>query len=223
MGLLLLALAAFTANYINPIKPETTQEQWTAVLLTLAQVLAMWFGAAAVLMLVSLFQGKRPRFGHNLQLAIWSSVPLGVMAVLQIVYVASGGVINSRGIARVISNMEAYPSWSPLMQQLALSLAMHAHLFALWHGALLFIGARQSLGGRRVIITLVLMVWVLIVVIVPMPLGLVQAPSDPVPVDGGGDFPPDGEPFFPDGGGEPIPGEEGFVPAPVIEEEIILP
>lgn len=221
MAMLLLALAAFTANYINPIKPETTQDQWTAVLLTLAQVLAMWFGVAVVLMLVSLFQGKRPRFGHNLQLAIWASVPLGVMAVLQIIYVASGGVINSRGIARVISTTEAYTSWSPMVQQLALSLAMHTHLFTVWHLVLLFIGARQSLGGRRVIIGLVLLVWVLVAVVVPMPLGLVQPPADPVTVDMGGDFPPGGEPFLPDGGGEPVPPDGNF--APPIENEIVIP
>lgn len=221
MAMLLLALAAFTTTHISPIKPETTQDQWTMILLTLAQVLAMWFGAAVVLMLVSLFQGKRPRFGHNLQLAIWASVPLGVMALLQIIYVASGGVINSRGIARVIVNMEAYPSWSPMVQQFMLSLAMHAHLFAVWHLALLYIGARQHLGGRRVIIALVLVVWVLIAVIVPITLGLVQPPADPVPVDMGGDFPPGGEPFLPDGGGEPMPPDGNFAPA--LEEEIILP
>lgn len=221
MAILLLALSAFTVNYISPVKPETTQDQWTVVLLTLAQVLAMWFGAAVVLMLVSLFQGKRPRFGHNLQLAIWATVPLGVMAVLQIIYVASGGVINSRGIARVIFNMEAYAAWSPTAQQLALSLAMHMHLFAVWHLALLFIGTQHVLGGRRVIIVLVLLVWVLVAVVMPIPLGLVQPPADPVPVDMGGEFPPGGEPLFPDGGGEPIPPDGNFVPT--IEDEIIVP
>ncbi len=218
MGVLLLTLAAFTASYINPVKPETTQEQWSGVLLTGVQVLAMWFGLAAVLMLVSLFQGKRPRLGHNLQIAIWSSVPLGAMAVLQIVYVASGGVINSRGITRVISNMETYPLWSPLMQQLMLSLAMHTHVFALWHLVLLFIGARQSLGGRRVTVALVLLVWVLIVMIVPMSLGLVQPPPDPVPVNNSSDFSSDTESPLPpeDSGSEPIPDGGGFVPAPVL-------
>lgn len=206
MGLILLALAAFSSGYINPVKPTTTQEQWAAVLLTLTQVLAMWLGLAIVLSLVSLFNGARPRLAHNLQIAIWSSVPLGIMALLQVIYVASGGAINSRGISRVIYELESYATWTPTAQQFALSLAMHLHIFALWHLALIFVAARQALNGRTLAVIIVLIIWVLIMVIMPIALGMVQPPAEPVLPDSSGEgmFPPNGE-FPPEG----FPGEGG--------------
>ncbi|HRE49507.1 MAG TPA: hypothetical protein PLD47_17410, partial [Aggregatilineales bacterium] len=77
--------------------PPTTADVgtvWTTALLAGTRLALMWGGMAILLSLVSLLQGRAPDMALNLHVAIWSSLPLGVMALLQIIYYGMGGAVG---------------------------------------------------------------------------------------------------------------------------------
>jgi hypothetical protein len=192
-------------------------ETWTLVILTAALTLVAWLVLTLLLALVSLFGGRRPRFGANLQIAIWSTVPFALMSVLGALYVASGGQVLSAGLTRLVWDQEAVQTAPDAVRLLIVALFANITVFGIWHLIVAAIGARVALRGRLWAIVIVLLLWVAVTTVAPVVLDRVPVPVEPtpevVPGDDFGGLPGD----MPGGGidGAPIEGG-GAVPAPVI-------
>ena len=119
-----------------------------------------------------------PQWSHNVQLAIWASVPLGLMAALQLVYFFAGGTAGEPGMAGLLSEWDAYADLPASQQALALSFASRLTLFSLWTVALVYIGGRQTLRGPWLALTLATLALVALVVAIPVVAGTITAPDD---------------------------------------------
>jgi hypothetical protein len=173
-----------------------------------------WLILMVLLSEVSLLRGRAPRFGQNFQIAIWSSLPLALMALLQILYYAAGGTVGKPGVSGLLDQWSDYASQPPFVQALLLSLASSITIFFLWKLMLLYFGARFALNGRRWSALLVVILWVVVSVVTPVVTGAVEVPepadiTEPLP--GAEGEPPFEEPSIEgDSGFDPFnPGGEG--------------
>ncbi len=162
---------------------------WTTALLTGAGALVGWLILTLLLAEVSLFNGRKPAFGHNFQIAIWASMPLALMAVLQLIFYAGGGTVGESGLAGLLNEWDAYNSLPPLLRDLILSLTSRLTVFWLWSLILIYVGARGALNGKTWASGLVVVAWVALIVIAPVVTGAVKAPEvSSQSNDSGGDF-----------------------------------
>lgn len=184
-----------------------TSATWTTGIIAASGVVLGWLLLLPLLAIASLLRGRSPQFGKNWQIAIWASLPLGLMAALQLIYFSNGGQLGGSGVSGLLIELPELRTWSPLAQNLALSLGSHVTLFWLWSLALVYGGARHALGGRIWAAGIVLLLWVGVQVVLPVATGAVDAQTllgeDS---SGGGEMPIDGE-LPPDMGGMP-PGME---------------
>lgn len=150
-----------------------------------------WVIITFLLCEVSLFRGQAPRLGHNFQIAIWSSLPLALMAFLQILYYGVGGMVGKPGVSGLLTDWETFPTLAPSAQAVLISLTSQFTLFWLWGLMMLYFGARFALNGRRWASLLVVLLWVFVVVTLPVITGRIEIPETPI----------DGEldPLFPEG------------------------
>lgn len=178
-------------------------EDWTTALIAASNIVVMWAIVTLLLAVVSLLRGVPPQWNHNIQIAIWASVPLGLMAALQLVYFFAGGTAGEPGMAGLLPEWDAYADLPESQQALALSLASRATLFSLWTVVLVYMGGRQALRGQRWVVALVTLALVALVVAIPVAAGTITAPEDEAIRDlPGGVIGPEGLP------GEPPPGVE---------------
>lgn len=198
---------------------ENVTDRWTTALIAGSNVLLAWGILAVLFGLVSLMNGRAPRFGHNVQVAVWASVPLGLMAGLQMIYFLMGGSAGASGLSGLLAEWSGYESLSEPAQKLAVSAAERLTLFALWMLVLAAIGGRHALRGRWWVVLPVVAAWAAIMVVLPVLAGTVDLPQsedaaqgdgtemlDPSMMDGGGMIEPD------EGGGMIEPGMEGALP-----------
>lgn len=150
---------------------------WTIALVAASSVMLGWVIQTALLAEVSLLRGFAPRLGHNLQIAIWSSVPLGLMAALQLLYYAAGGSTGDAGVSGLLAEWEGYSQLPTFAQAVMLSLTSRLTLFWLWSLILIYIGARRALGGQWWSALLVVIAWVVVVVVMPVITGAIKAPE----------------------------------------------
>jgi hypothetical protein len=159
---------------------------WVTALISASTILVGWFVLAVILCEVPLFNGVRPSFSQNLQIAIWTTVPLGIMAGLQVIYLAAGGKGGADGISGLLTAWKGYNDLSPMLRSIVLSLTSRLTIFCVWTLILIYIGGRQALNGKSWAVVLVVVVWVLILVLVPVVTGAISAPivaNDlPVPI-----------------------------------------
>ena len=148
---------------------------WTTALLAASSIVLGWFIQTVLLCEVSLLRGFSPRLGRNFQIAIWASLPLGVMAVVQLLYYAAGGSITAAGLSGLVPEIPGYVNFSPYVQAIILSFATQFTLFWLWSLALIYIGARRALQGRWWSSVLVVIAWAVIIVVVPVLTGAIKA------------------------------------------------
>ncbi len=141
--------------------PDVSKTVMTALLAATGMLVA-WFIQALVLSEVSLINGTRPSLGLNLQIAIWASVPLALMLVIQQLYFAAGGTPGMMGISLMLERWAAFQTFPAFSQTVLMTLASNFTLFWLWNLGLLYIGGRIALGGKRTAVTLVVVVWVII-------------------------------------------------------------
>ncbi|MBI5667373.1 MAG: hypothetical protein HZC41_05135 [Chloroflexi bacterium] len=195
-----------------PIPPTDTSAAapdvsatWTTALLAASGVILGWAILAVLLCEVSLFNGVAPSLGHNVQIAIWTSVPFGLMAALQLLYYAAGGTVGEPGISGLLTQWEGYAALPTFTRSLLLSLTSRLTLFWLWSLVLIYIGGRMALQGKAWAVLIVVVVWVVIVVVVPVLTGAVAAPEEAPLTDFSGEMP--GEFFAPDN-----PLGEGILP-----------
>jgi hypothetical protein len=145
-----------------------TASTWTTALLAAANIILMWLIQMVLLCEVSLFNGFRPQWGRNLQIAIWSSLPLGLMAALQFLYFRGGGSFTGPELAGLLAESPGFAEVPEVAQDLLLSLASQLTLFWIWQLALLYLGARHGLNGKWWSSLLVVTLWVLLAVLAPV-------------------------------------------------------
>jgi hypothetical protein len=146
-------------------------------LISATTILVGWFILALILCEVPLFNGVRPSYSQNLQIAIWTTVPLGVMAGLQVVYLAAGGKVGADGISGLLTYWKGFNDLSPMLRSILLSLTSRLTVFWIWTLVLIYIGGRMALNGKPWAVALVVIIWVAILVLVPVITGAVKAPE----------------------------------------------
>lgn len=173
--------ADFGSDFATDIPSSTTDvsSTWITALISGSHIVLGWFVLALLLCEVPLFNGLRPSYGQNLQIAIWTSVPVGLMAGLQLIFLAAGGRPGAVGLSGLLPEWEAYTALPVIVQSLILSLASRFTVFWVWSLVLIYIGARTTLNGKHWAVALVLVVWVLVLVVVPVITGAIAAPAPP--------------------------------------------
>jgi hypothetical protein len=141
----------------NPSDPAAT---WMTGLTAAGALIVQWGLLAILLTQVTMFNGRRPRIGANLQIVVWASMPLAVMAIVQTLFLSAGGTISKPGFTGFLDDWEAYMEFNIYVRSFVHALASQLTLFWLWHLALIYIGARKTLRGRYPIVILTLAIWV---------------------------------------------------------------
>jgi hypothetical protein len=154
---------------------------WTTALITSAGIILGWLILSILLSEVTLFNGRAPRLGLNLQVAIWSSLPLALMAALQLIFFAAGGQPGGAGLSGLLDDWAWYNTQSEFVRNVIFSLASNTTIFWVWSLILIYVGGRNTLRGKHWAIALVVIAWVLIVVVAPVLIGQVRAPAAPLP------------------------------------------
>jgi hypothetical protein len=207
---------------------------WTTALIAAAGIVVAWLIQALLLSEVTLFKGRLPSLGRNFQIAVWASLPMALMAALQLLYYAAGGTPKEAGLAGLITEWPKFAEQTPTAQALLLSLSTRLTLFWLWSLILLYFGARHALKGRVWTSLFVVVAWVVVLVVVPVATGTIKAPetATEIGIDGempfdpsmqGSEFPSDT--FDPSLQGGAIEGEsplngQGGEGAPVTEGDV---
>ena len=198
----------------------------TTGIIAASEIVVSWFVITLLLVIVSLLRGRMPRPGHNFQIAIWATLPLALMALLQVLFLAAGGTPGAAGLSGLLPEWKFYQQQSPLMQDVLYSLSLRLTLFWLWALVLLYFGARHALHGPRFGALFVAVFWAVQIVVVPVASGAIAAPSPDDPGLSEGEFPsgefPSGE--FPSGefpGGEFPEGEVPDIIVPDFGDESV--
>ncbi|HEX2623564.1 MAG TPA: Yip1 family protein [Phototrophicaceae bacterium] len=196
----------------------------TTGIIAASSMMVGWFILTILLSEVSLLKGRAPKPGKNFQIAIWSSLPMALMALFQVLYFAAGGTPGKPGLAGLLPEWSEFTKQAELVQALLISLASSTTIFWLWALMMLYFGARFALNGSRFASVLVVICWVLISIVTPVVTGAIKAPETVVDLNGGDGLevlPPDfsGEQPPTDG----LPGGEfstdGDVESPVETQE----
>jgi hypothetical protein len=165
----------------TPETPVDITQTWTTALIEASNMLLGWLILAVLLCEVSLFRGVRPRLGYNLQIAIWASLPLGLMALLQLIYYQAGGPVREPGLLGLLAEWKPYATLPQFWRSVAVSVAIRATVFWLWSLVLIYFGARYALRGRAWASALVVVIWAVVLVFVPVLTGAVAAPKPELP------------------------------------------
>jgi len=203
-----------TAEVEETKSPEEVSADWKTGVTAASNILLVWLSRGLLLSSISLLNGNAPRLGLNLQVVVWASLPLGLMAGLQLIYFWMGGSAGEPGISGLLPEWDGYKDLSLIQQDLLYSFTMRLTLFGLWMLALVYCGARSALRGRSWAVALIVITWVVLLVIVPVVLGTVEAPEVEAETPAGMDDMgiPDEEQFGVDEMGEPpLESEEGMV------------
>lgn len=154
---------------------DVSQTTMTALLAAGAVVL-VWLGQAVVLSEVSLLNGSAPKLGRNLQIAVYASVPIGLMAALQLLYYASGGKGGLMGLSLLLEDWTWYQAQPEFLKMVIYSLASRTTLFWLWSLVLLYLGARHALRGHRIAAFIAITAWLIVITLVPVVTNSVTLP-----------------------------------------------
>ena len=146
--------------------PNVSRTVMTALLAAGGVVLA-WFIQAVILSEVSLIKGVRPSLGRNLQIAVWASVPLGLMLLIQQIYFAAGGEAGHMGLSLLLERWGGFTMLPTFSRAVLMTLATNFTLFWLWSLVLLYFGGRYVLNGSPAAVLLIVVVWVIISVLLP--------------------------------------------------------
>jgi hypothetical protein len=170
--------------------PSDVNGTWTTALVAAGTIALGWVIQMILLCEVSLFRGRAPSLGQNLRIAVWASLPLALMAGLQLAYYAAGGSVGQTGLIGYVEHIPAYAEQSPFVRGLILSALSRATVFWLWSALLLYIGARYALGGNWLTSSLVVLMWAALLIVAPVVTGAITA-SEVTPVEQSIDSPAD--------------------------------
>lgn len=211
---------------------STTTDDLTTALVVGADVVVGWTTLALILTVVPMFNGVAPKLGVGFQVAVWATVPLALMAAIQLLYYAGGGQPGAQGLAGLLPDLDFYNTMPPLLQAVTLSLASKFTLFWVWSIALAYYGARHALDGKIYIVPVVIVIWVVAQVVLPVASGKVTAPepaleTDGMGMDGGMIVDPETGMMFDPVTGQPIDPMTGmpveFTPEPEVERPLSPP
>ncbi len=155
---------------------------WTTALVAAGTIALGWLIQMVLLCEVSLFRGHAPSLGQNLRIAVWASLPLALMAGLQLAYYAAGGSVGQAGLVGYVGQIPGYEQQSPFAQALILSALSRATIFWLWSALLLYFGARHALGGHWLTSALVVLMWAAVLIVAPVATGAIIA-QDAAPIE----------------------------------------
>jgi hypothetical protein len=179
-GLLILLLIGVSA--VRQSQPPggdvPFSDQLVTGLLAAGQLVIGWTGLLLVLSLIPMLHGRAPSPALNWRVAVWSSVPFGLLALAQIGYIALGETIAGSGIAPVIPEIPGYDDIAPATKILLQQAASQITLFGLWQMILLFIAGRNSLRGAWWSVLLTLLIWLALALWLP---GIVELALNPPP------------------------------------------
>lgn len=155
------------------------QNTLTTGLIAASGLLLTWFIQAFLLCEVTLLKGQMPSLGRNLQIAVWASLPIGIMLILRLFFFSSGGTPVAPGLSSLLAHWDVYPTLSPLAQTIVTSFFIQLTLFGLWSWFLLYLGARHSLRGHFIGAVIVVLAWLFVITMVPVFTGQVEAFGTP--------------------------------------------
>lgn len=184
--------------------------QWMNAISAAATQILQWLVLALLLMEVPVFNKRRPQFNKNIQIVVWASFPLALMAMLQSIFIAAGGSIAHAGFSGFLEDWAAFSFLNIRAQSLIHALASELTLFWLWSLYLIYLGARKTLRGKQSVVLLVLISWVMMLGIVNSfkSYAMLQDKLPPVEETMGEEFPADSEILPNDGRAEELSGEE---------------
>jgi hypothetical protein len=162
----------FSMSSSNPVQ----QQVITGLMAAFGLILA-WLVQAALLIPVAILSKRKTNFALNLHIAIWSSLPFAILAMIQIAYLWAGGPIGGAGLAPAISSVMSYETLSSAWGIFLLNLAEQFTLFGLWNLALLYLGARHSIKGNLGIVLAFLLIWVFLLLMVTTVVDVTSVPS----------------------------------------------
>ncbi len=165
----------------TPTATDTTSQVTTAVTAG-ALIVGLWGAQALLLLLVPMLNGRAPSFSRGFQVAVWASVPLVLMLIVQAVYHSAGGVGDAPGVSALLTRWDEYEMQSADVQWLLMSAASQVTIWRLWALGLLYLGAREALHGHRLSVLLVCALWIGIAVVAPVMMGMTPLPSDAPPL-----------------------------------------
>lgn len=158
-------------NLGAPTNPADVGSTWVLGLRAGANLVLEWFILTLILSLVPMLSGRAPNTALAWRVAIWASLPLGLMSLLQWVYWGAGGSTGQAGISGLLEVWQGYMELPFISRQIVFILASKLTLFWLWSLWLVKVGARQSLKGGRLSTYLALSLWLIVQV------GLALLPS----------------------------------------------
>lgn len=165
----------------NGVASVDTTSQVTIGVRSGAWLVGIWFLQAILLMVVSLFNGKSPSLGKGLQIAVWSSVPLILMLIIQMVFHSAGGVGGAPGLSAALPKLDFYAQLDGDTQWLLTSAASQITLWSLWSLLLLYFGTRDALRGKLLLCLFVVFIWIGVAIAVPVLMGMAPLPPAGVP------------------------------------------
>lgn len=134
---------------------------WMTALTTISLQVMSWSVLTLWLALVTMYNSHKPRLGKNLEIIIWASVPIALMAILQTVFIFAGGTINSAGFSGFLDDWARFAEFNIVLQSWLFAIASQITLFWLWHLGLLYIGTRYVLGGKRSVVLFTIISWII--------------------------------------------------------------
>lgn len=189
---------------------------WVTALISAAHIVLGWFILSVMLSEVSLFNGEMPSLSQNFQIAIWTTVPLAILAGLQLVFWGAGGQPGAPGLAGLLPLWEGFDGLPDLARDLLYSLASRTTLFWLWSLVLIYVAGRTALNGKGWAVLIVVFAWAIVLTVAPVVTGAIAAPERTTPPEQTGALegmtPPQGivpGEFAPDGTFSPAPGADG--------------
>jgi hypothetical protein len=157
-------------------QPESAADvtQTTITALTAAvSVLLGWFALAGILLIVPMLRGRAPQFSTGLQIAIWATLPLAIMVLVQFVYQALGGTIGAQmGVTVLLNRWDGFAALPSASQALLTSLASQITIFSVWSVIMVYAGARTALRGSRAAALIAIILWITVAAIAPSVPGL---------------------------------------------------
>jgi hypothetical protein len=144
-----------------PSNPADVGASWVLALRAAANVVLEWLILSLILSLVPMLHGRPPQWARAWRVAVWASLPLGFLLLLQWVYASVGGTLGKAGLSGLLELWDGYASAPPLLQSLLMVLATKLTLFWLWSLWLVSLGARHTLKGNSASALLAVCLWLI--------------------------------------------------------------
>ncbi len=149
----------------------------TTALRSAGHFVVAWLILAVLYLFARWLRGLGADFGRNLQVAVWASVPIGLMLLSRLIYYEAGGTPGEMGLTPILSAWDGYAEQTTFARDLMYHALSLMTLFWFWHIVLVYLGVRFALNGRAWAATLITLFWIVISITVPVVTGNASAPA----------------------------------------------